>query len=126
MANATSIIPLSGSTQGQPIKITATSTAGTLCHTTLTSGTVVDRIYLWAVNTQAAATASTVLTTVEFGGPTAPDFNIPTPVPGQAGPVMLVDGFPLLGSGTVALTVKVFAATTAVINIVGYVLRVTP
>lgn len=126
MANSTVILPLSGSTQGQPVKITATATPGTLVHTTGTSATVVDRIYLWAVNTQAAATASSVLATIEFGGPTAPDFNIPTPIPGQAGPVLLLDGFPLLGSGTVALTVKVFAATTAVINIVGYVLRVTP
>ncbi len=126
MANATVIIPLSGSTQGQPIKIVATVTAGTLCHTTGVSLTIIDRIYLWAINTQAAATASTVLTTVEFGGPTAPDFNIPVPVPGQGGPVMLVDGFPLTGSGSVALTVKVFAATTNVINVVGYVLRIQP
>lgn len=126
MANATVIIPFSASTQGQPIKVTATGTPGTLIHTTGVSATVVDRIYLWAINTQAAATASTVLATVEFGGATAPDFNIPTPIPGQAGPVMICDGFPLTGSGAAALTVKVFAATTAVINIVGYVLRVTP
>lgn len=126
MANTTVIIPLSGSTQGEPIKVTATSTPGTLCHTTGTSATVVDRLYLWANNTQAASTASTVLLTVEWGGATAPDFNIPVSIPGQGGLVQVADGLPLLGNGSVALTVKAFAGTTAVINITGYVLRVSP
>ncbi len=131
MANSTVILPFSGSIQGQPIKITATSTAGTLVHTTGTGNATIaladkDRIYMWGINTQAAATASSVLATVEFGGPTAPDFNIPVPIAGQAGPVMMLDGFPLSGNGVTALTVKVFAGTTAVINIIGYILRVTP
>jgi hypothetical protein len=82
VANATAIIPFSGSTQGQAIKVAATSTPGTAVHSTGTSATVVDRIYLWAINTQAASTASTVLLTVEFGGATAPDQNIVVPIPG--------------------------------------------
>lgn len=126
MANSTVIIPLSGSTQGEPIKVTATSTPGTSIHSTGTSATVVDRLYLWANNTQAASTASTVLLTLEWGAATAPDFNIQTPISGQGGLQMIVDGLPLLGNGSVALTVKAFAATTAVINVTGYVLRVTP
>jgi hypothetical protein len=126
MPNSTALIALTGSTQGEPIKITATGTPGTTVHTTGTSATIVDRLYLWANNTQAAATASTVLLTIEWGAATAPDFNIIVPIPGQAGLVQVIDGLPLLGNGSVALTVKAFAATTAVINITGYVLRVTP
>ncbi len=126
MANSTVIIPLSGSTQGEPIKVVATSTPGTSVHATGTSATVVDRLYLWANNTQAASTASTVLLTVEWGAATAPDFNIIVPIPGQGGLVQIADGLPLLGNGSVALTVKAFAATTAVINVTGYVLRITP
>ncbi len=126
MANATVILPLSGSTQGEPINVTATSTPGTVIHTTGTSATVVDRLYLYANNTQAAATASTVLLTLEWGDATAPGHNIQVPIPGQAGLVQIVDGLPLLGNGSVALTVKAFAATTAVINITGRILRVTP
>ncbi len=126
MANSTVIIPLSGSTQGEPIKVVATSTPGTSVHATGTSATVVDRLYLWANNTQAASTASTVLLTVEWGAATAPDFNIIAPIPGQGGLVQIADGLPLLGNGSVALTVKAFAATTAVINVTGYVLRITP
>lgn len=126
MANSTSILPLSGSTQGEPIKVVATSTPGTLVHTTGTNATVVDRLYLWANNTQAAATATTVLLTLEWGDATAPDHNKIVAIPGQAGDVQLADGLPLLGNGSVALTVKAFAATTAVLNISGYILRVTP
>ncbi len=125
MANATTIELLSGSTQGRPIKITQTSTAGTSVHATGISSTTVDRLYLWANNTQ-AATASTVLLTLEWGNATAPDSNIIVPIPGQAGLVQIADGLPLTGTGAASSTVKAFAATTAVINITGYVLRVVP
>lgn len=127
MANATVKIPFSSSTQGQAIKIGATSTPGTAIHSTGTGlyTTVFDELYLWAMNTQAAATATTVLLTVEFGGATAPDQNIIIPIPGQAGPVPVIDGLMLAGSGSVALTVKAFAATTNVIMVMGYVLRIT-
>lgn len=126
MANATVIIPFSGSTQGKAIKIAATGTPGTTIHATTTSATVVDRVYMWAVNTQAAATASTVLLTVEFGGVTSPDNLIQTPIPGQAGEVQICAGHPLLGNGSAALTIGAFAATTNVIAVYGYILRVTP
>ncbi len=126
MANAVSLQVLTGSTQGKPVKIVATSTPGTLVHTTDINSTNISRLYLWAINTQAAATATTVLVTVEFGDATAPDHNIIVPIPGQAGAVQIADGFPLTGSGAAGATVRVFAATTAVINIVGYCLDVTP
>lgn len=126
MANAVSIIPLSGSTQGKGIKVVATATPGTTIHATGISATVVDRIYLWAVNSQAAATASTVLLTLEFGGVASPDNLIQTPIPGQGGEVQLCDGHPLLGNGSVALTVAAFAGTANIIMVYGYILRVTP
>lgn len=126
MANATSIIPLSGSTQGKGIKVVQTGTLGNTIHATTTSATTVDRVYLWAVNSQAAATASTVLLTLEFGGVATPDNLIQTPIPGQAGEVQLCDGHPLLGSGSAALTISAFAATANVIMVYGYVLRVVP
>lgn len=126
MANASDLVVLSGSTQGLAIKVVQTSTAGTLVHTTGTSATIKDRLYLWAVNSQAAATAATVLLTLEFGGVATPDNLIPTPIPGQAGEVQLCDGHPLVGSGSVGLTVRAFAGTANVIMVYGYVLRVTP
>jgi len=124
MANAVSRIPLSASTQGQGVKIAATSTPGTLVHTTGTSATVQDEVRLYAYNAHTAD----VLVTVEWGGATAPDQNIVQTVPFKAGlqrltpPADLI----LLGNGSVALTVKVFAGTTNVIIIYGSVFRLTP
>lgn len=126
MANATVPIVLSGSTQGLGIKVVQTATAGTLIHTTGTSATNLDRIYLWAVNSQAAATAATVLLTLEFGGVASPDNLIQTPIPGQAGEVQLCDGHPLVGNGSVGLSVRAFAGTANVIIVYGYVLRISP
>ena len=122
MANAVAKIPFSGSTQGQAVKVVATATAGTTIHTTGTSATVIDEIWLYAYNAHTAD----VLLTIEFGGATAPDQNIVLTVPFKSGLVLVVPGLPLLGSGSVALTVKAFAATTNVITLCGYVNRITP
>lgn len=122
MANAVAKIPFSGSTQGQGIKVVATATAGTLVHTTGTSATVIDEVWLYLWNSHTAD----VLTTIEFGGATAPDQNIVLTVPFKAGLLLAIPGLPLLGSGAASLTVKVFAATTNVIVVLGFVNRITP
>lgn len=122
MANDVVKLPLSASVQGQGIKVAATATAGTLIHTTGTSATVIDEIWLYAFNSHSAD----VLLTIEFGGPTAPDQNIVLTIPFKAGLVLVIPGLMLQGSGSVALTVKAFAATTNVIVISGHVFRVTP
>lgn len=120
--NATSIIVLSGSTQGKGIKVVATSSTGTTIHTTGTSATVVDRLYLYAVNSD---TTDRKLT-VEFGGTTSPDCLIEITIPAEAGMVQITDGFPLMGNGSVGLTTTAFCASANVVMIYGYVLRVTP
>ena len=122
MANAVSRIPFSASTQGQAIKVVATGTPGTLIHTTGTSLTILDEIWLYAFNSD---TADRVLT-IEFGGPTAPDQNIVLNIPFKSGLVLVVPGLPLTGSGTVALTVKAFAAAANVITVLGFCNRITP
>lgn len=122
MANAVAKVPFSGSTQGQGIKVAATSTPGTLIHTTGVSGTILDEIWLYAFNSDTADR----LLTVEFGGATSPDQNIVVTIPFKAGLIIVVPGLPLLGSGTVALTVKAFAASANVITVSGFVNRITP
>jgi hypothetical protein len=122
MANATAIIPFSASTQGQGIKVVATSTAGTLIHTTGTSATIVDRLTVFAFN----SSASDVVLTLEFGGATAPDQNIVQTITPKTGLTAVVDGLILLGDGSTALTVKAFAASGNVITLSGHVLRITP
>ena len=122
MANATAIIPFSASTQGQGVKVVATSTAGTLIHTTGTSATIIDRLSIWAYNGHSAD----VVLTIEFGGATVPDQNIVQTITAQTGLTIVVDGLILLGDGASALTVKAFAVTGDVIVLSGYVMRVTP
>lgn len=110
---------LSGSTDGKAVLITATATAGILVHTAVagtTAGTF-DEIWLWAYNAHTAD----VVVTVEFGGATAPDQNIVVTVPFKQGAFLLVPGF-ILQNG---LTVKVFAGTTNVVTITGFVNTIT-
>ncbi len=91
MANAVAKIPFSGSTQGQGIKIVQTATAGTTVHTTGTSATVIDEVWLWLWNSHTAD----VLVTIEFGGATAPDQNIIMTIPFKQGLTLAVPGLPL-------------------------------
>lgn len=113
MTTITKVIP-SGSTNGKPVKITATATAGTLFHTA--HATSLDEIYLYLTNTDSVDRA----VTIEFGGATAPDWNVKIIVPtGET--VLAIPGIPLTNS----LTVKAFAAAANVINMLGYVNRIT-
>ena len=122
MANAVAKIPFSSSTQGQGIKVAATATAGTAVHTTGASATVIDEVWLYLFNSDSVDR----IATIEFGGATAPDQNIVLTVPTKGGLILAVPGLILLGNGSVALTVKVFAAAANVITVSGYVNRITP
>lgn len=110
---------LSGSTDGKPIKVVQTATAGDTIHTAVagtTAGTY-DEIWLYAYN---GHTADVVLT-IEFGGATVPDQNIVVTIPYKSGLQLVVPGL-ILQNGMV---VKAFAATANVITISGYVNSIT-
>jgi hypothetical protein len=103
-----------GNPDGTPVKIAATATAGTLFHTA--HATALDEIYMFLTNTDSVDRA----VTVEFGGATAPDFNVKFIVP--AGETILaIAGVPLTNSKTV----KAFAAAANVINMLGYINRIS-
>jgi hypothetical protein len=110
----------SGSTGGRPIKVVATATAGTIIHSTGTSASIIDEVWIYATNTSTSA----VLLTLEWGGVTSPDDKIIASIPPQS-TVVVVPGQPLVGTGSAARTVGAFAGTTAVINIFGYVNRIS-
>ena len=106
---------LSGSTDGKPIKITTTSTAGDTIHTAVagtTAGTF-DEVWLWAYNGH----TSDVVLTVEFGGASVPDQNIVVTIPFKSGLIPVVPGL-ILQNGMV---VKAFAGTANVVTLMGYV-----
>ena len=107
---------LSGSTNGKGIKVTQTATAGDAVHTAVAGATDWDEIWLWAVNTSAAA----VKLTIEWGETTAPDGNIEVTVPAEAGLMLVVPGLLLQNE----LAVRAFAATTNVIVLHGFVNRI--
>ncbi len=107
---------LSGSTNGRPVKIAAIATPGTTIHTA--HATSKDEVHIYAVNTSATA----VKVTIEFGGVTAPDDLIEATIPPEAGPQLLIPGFPVSGS----VLVKAFAATADVVTLAGFVNRITP
>ena len=110
---------LSGSTDGKPIKVVATATAGTTIHTAVagtTAGTF-DEIWLYARNSHTAD----VLLTIEFGGVTDPDQLIEVTIPYDSGLVLVVPGLILQNE----MVVGAFAATANVITISGFVNAIT-
>lgn len=108
---------LSGSTNGRPIAITHTAATGTTIHTTLSGTLEIDEIYLWATNLSTATNPNQF--TLEFGGTSGSDNIRYTLPPGET--IMISPGFPLQN----ALVVKAFATSSTVINVVGYVNRLT-
>jgi hypothetical protein len=110
---------LSGSTNGQPIAVAATATPGTTIHTGSTTTTTIDEIWLYANNTS----TSDVKLTVEWGGTGTSD-QIEVTVPAESGLVVVAPGLLIKGAAT-ALIVRAFAGTASVVNISGYVNRIT-
>lgn len=113
MSTISKIIP-SGSTDGKPVKIAATATAGTTFHTAHASA--LDEITMYLTNTDTVDRQ----VTIEFGGATAPDWNVIINVPAKD-TVLAVPGIPLTNS----TTCKAFAAAANVVNMLGYVNRIS-
>jgi hypothetical protein len=111
---------LSGSTDGRGILVAATATAGTTIHTGSSTASVIDEVWLYAVNTS----ASNVKLTVEYGGTTSPNDLIEFTVPAEAGLYLIVPALLIKGNAS-PLVVRAFAATTNVIVIHGYINRIS-
>jgi len=113
-------IVLSGSTDGRMIKVAATATAGTTIHTGSATATTFDEIWLYAVNSD---TTDRKLT-IEWGGVDSPDDLIEFTVPAESGLYLVVAGLVIKGNAT-PLVVRAFCATADVVNIAGFVNRIT-
>jgi hypothetical protein len=114
-------VNLSGSTGGRLIKVVQTATTGTTIHATGTSASILDEVWLYAVNSDTTARKLTI----EFGGTSAPDDLIELTVAAESGLVLVVPGLTLVGTGSAARTVTAFAATANVISIGGFVNRIS-
>lgn len=117
--------PLSGSTDGRPIKIAATGSPGTTIHTAVAGsttggpGTTGDEIWLWVANSSGAAATLTV----QWGGTTSPDDQIVTAysIAANSGPIAIASGLYLRNG----LVVKAYSGTANVLIMYGYVNRLT-
>jgi hypothetical protein len=112
---------LSSSSTGAPTTVVQTASTGTTIHSTGTSASIIDEVWLYANNTS----TSPVLLTVQFGGTGAVQHAKPITLAPQSGDVLIVAGLPLTGTGAAASTVAAFAATASVITISGYVNRIS-
>ena len=108
-------VKFSESTDGLPVKVAQTATAGTLIHTS--HATALDEVWVYAYNGHSAD----VVLTVEYGGATAPDQNIIISIPTKAGLTLVVPGLLLTNSKEM----RAFAATTNVITLSGYINRIS-
>ena len=99
----------------------ATATTGTTVHSTGTSATIIDEVWLYAYN----SSTGPVALTVEYGGTTAPDQNIVITIPPTSGLTLVVPGLILTGTGAAANNVTAFAGTANVITVSGYVNRIS-
>ncbi len=110
-------LKLSGSTDGKGVKVAATAIgSGTTIHTAQ-SGSSLDLITLFAINSD-TATRTLVL---GWGGTTDPDDLITQGIPTKSGLSLLVADLPLTNS----LVVKASADVANKVIIFGYVNRIT-
>lgn len=110
---------LSGSTNGRPIKVAASTTPGTTLHTAIASTTAYDEVYLWFTNTSTSA----VKITVEFGGTTDPDDHLVRQysIPANSPPMPIASGHNLNNG----LIVKAYASVPNVVVATGFVNRIS-
>ena len=112
---------LSGSSQGTPIQIVATATPGTTLHTTGTSATVIDEVWIYATNNDTVQRNIII----EYGGSgTASEISVG--VPSKSGLTIVLPGTIFTGTGVAGNTIRGYASATNVINVIGYINRMTP
>lgn len=112
---------LSGSTNGRPIQISQVSTPGNILHTTGTSTTTIDEVWIYATNNDSV----TRNLTIEWGT-TGSTSEIVVGIPSKSGLTIVIPGITLRGTGSAGNDVRAYASTGGFINVIGYVNRIVP
>ncbi|CAB4166903.1 hypothetical protein UFOVP964_2 [uncultured Caudovirales phage] len=116
-----SLQPVTGTSNlGVPILVVATASTGTTIHTTTTSATTFDEIWLYAYN---SSTASVVLT-IQYGGTATPLNDIKLTIPATSGLTLVIPGLVLSGTGSASTVMYAYAGTASVVTVSGYINRV--
>lgn len=108
--------------KGILIAATSTGSGATTIHATGTSSSILDEVWLYASNTS----TSSVKLSIEIDAAAAAGDLIEFTVAAESGLYLVCPGLIFSGDGTNAATIRAWAATTNVINIYGYVNRITP
>lgn len=119
MSQVVTRIGLSESTDGRPIEVVRTATAGTLIHTADIDSSTYDKIHLWASN----GNSSTEVVVLEWGGVTNADDRVYNSVAANT-TVEIAAGWVIRGNAA-PLDIRAYSTTTNKVNIVGYVDRLT-
>ena len=106
--------PLSGSTNGRPIPVVATATAGTLIHTAVAGTAGYDEVFIWASN----VTAAVATLTLEFGGVADPGDHLIKnySIAPYSGGILVVAGQRVQGG----VAIRAFSGTASAINLTGF------
>lgn len=103
---------LSSSSNGRGILVSATSTPGTLIHTSASASGSYDEVWIYAANTS----VSDVKLTLEYGGTSTQDL-IEITLQAESGLTLICPGLFLDGGNEI----KAFASSTNVVSVHGYV-----
>ena len=112
---------LSGSTDGFPINVSSTSVSGTLVHLGSTSTNVLDEMWVYATN----SSTNTVTCWVEYGNAGSASQRMTFDLASTEIPELIIPGFLLQGRSATGISINVGASTSNVINLYGYVNRIT-
>jgi len=110
---------LSQSSNGGPIAISATSSPGTIIHTTSITASIIDEIWLYATNND----ISIRTLTIEVGG-TASNNKITIGIPAQTGLSIILPGTIISGNGSTSSIIRAFSSSSNVVNVLGYINRI--
>jgi hypothetical protein len=113
--------PLSGNAVGGPIKVAATTSPGTVIHTSESSSSITDEVWLYAYNSSSVS----VTLTLQYAGTSSPDNDIMLTMPSRSGLVLVVPGLVLIGTGSAGTSVRAYSSVANVITVSGYVNRIT-
>jgi len=114
-------LAFTGSNQGRPILVAASGATGTTIHTTLSSSTTVDEIWLYATNNDTVQRNLTI----EYGT-TGAASEISVGIPSKSGLSIILAGCVLTGTGSASSVVRAYGSVSNQISVVGYVNRLVP
>lgn len=115
-------LPLSQGSFGGSVTVSASAAPYTLIHTTGTSTSSIDEVYIYASN---SSTADSNLT-LYWGSSAVRDNILTVNVQAYGGVTLLIPGLILTGNGTTGSSIFTTTTFSSAVNITGYVNRITP